>query len=252
MEALSKLVPAWKRHHGFRFFWETPSQSARPNNQQLNSSVKSRRGSVKDCAQNSKDTDSGYGGIGHNKSARLSAIPERGSSSVGDDSLPQDTNYRPILQLATPPPTIRSAPQSPTSTSPPLTPFVHAESQFTSLPGSPMGYCLPPGTSSEFSSGKSTFASAPQLSNSATAQNGPNLSTPRIPMICASPEDSFKTMKDKLDTISVDSNTPLQEVNDEPIDDATLEKNSQDSGKQHCYRTVDGESLGQLNNVVNL
>uniref|UniRef100_A0A6A7G2W7 G-protein coupled receptor moody-like n=2 Tax=Hirondellea gigas TaxID=1518452 RepID=A0A6A7G2W7_9CRUS len=260
LDALSKWIPYFQRHRGFRFPWEAASQSFKPTSKPNQGSFRNRSGSKGgDDVQSSTGTEVNVGGAvgGHNRTGRLSAIQERRSSSVAaDDSLSHEDatkKTRPaILPLATPPLHHRSAPQSPSSASPPQTPLFTNDHPFSSLPSSPLG-CYPPpifGNDSKTTS----FSCASQSPQQQAASPSSGNSSPKI----FSSEDSMKNLKDKLDTISVDSSTPLQAI--EETEEPHLNQNCNDGGTKSSdaveakgsYSTVHGTSLDPPKNSVQI
>lgn len=231
IEAVCKVIPSWQRHKKFRFFWEAASHSSRPQNQPNNSSIRSRKGSLNDQTQITKETDP-RSSAGYSKSGRLSVIAEKTSTSGGDEALLQDSKTQPIrpLPLATPPPTMRNTHTTPISNSPPLTPF--AENQFASLSDSPPKQQVP---------------------TSKSASCSPTTSPLSSPTVASSSKEYFKTMIDKLDTISVSSSTPLQQEGCEMNDlDKDQQPSSSENNKQECYTTTHGASLQQTENAVSV
>lgn len=121
------------------------------------------------------------------RSSRLSAIPERGSSSAGDDSLCHDT---PIHPLATPPPSgsRRGSAASAKTSSPTQTSFPLSDGPLSAMP------C----------SGLSHSSYTPAYNFDETPVSEPQRRSP--------PPDSLQTLHDKLDAISEDGRSPEEEL----------------------------------------
>ncbi|KAF2356408.1 G protein-coupled receptor rhodopsin-like [Trinorchestia longiramus] len=234
LDALSKLFPSWRRHKGFMFPWEAPSVSSKPTNNPNNGSVRSRRGSLKDAAQ--RDSDVQSGGLGFSRTGRLSAIPERGSSSIGNESLAQEAQ---VLPLSTPPlSNSRRGSESKSQKTPaPTEPYYDGiDSHLTSMPCSPFTYGPSHSTSNEFTPLAETQSSSEPVKQAIIASS------------------NLKTLHDKLDSISIDETSPLQSIDeeDELLGDAPNVQSNEnpETASKDFYSTVNGVSTDRPANAI--
>ncbi|XP_047737840.1 G-protein coupled receptor moody isoform X2 [Hyalella azteca] len=225
LEVLSKLVPSWRRHKGYMFPWETPSTTSKPTVPTNNVSTKSRKGSQKDTSTR-RDSDAMSGGLAYPRSGRLSAIPERGSSSVGDESLVLEGQ---VLPLATPPVDIpRRGSQSSLKTASPPTPLSYdsGNGHFTSMPCSPLGF------SGSYSPSESYLENGKTPENKKTA-NGAH--------------SSMKSLHDKLSAISVEELSPLNDIGEtEEVTEGEHQLDSPGIKRKNSYTTINGTSTANI------